>query len=75
MLIAPIVANMEVRGVNVAFVDCDHSAISRRVLSHLNASKHFMVKQVTVDYLFAYGLLEAAGLMLLYPFRKNSRNL
>lgn len=59
MLIAPIVANMEVRGVNVAFVDCDHSAISRRVLSHLNASKHFMVKQVTADYLFAYGLLEA----------------
>ncbi len=59
MLIAPIVANMEVRGVDVAFVDCDHSAISRRVLSHLNASKHFRVKVVTSDYLLAYGQLEA----------------
>jgi len=40
MLIIPLIANMEVKGVNVAFVDNDHSAITARMLSHIEASKH-----------------------------------
>lgn len=59
MLIVPLVANMEVKGVNVAVVDMDASTTSRRMLSHLEASKNLTVRLVVDDYRQAYEQLEA----------------
>lgn len=58
MLVAPLVANMEVRNVSVAFVDQDTSELSSRMLSHLEASPNLRVKMVTPDYREAYSRLE-----------------
>ena len=37
MLIMPLIMTMDVRNVNVAVVDLDHSATSRRIASHIRA--------------------------------------
>ncbi len=58
MLIAPQIANMDVKGVKLAVVDADHSAVSSRILSHLDASPYFKVRLVTADYGTAFNLLE-----------------
>ena len=59
MLIVPLVANMDVKGVNVAVVDMDRSGLSGRMVSHLEASKQLRVRLVVTDYRQAYDLLEA----------------
>lgn len=59
MLIVPLVATMEVKGVNVAVVDMDHSALTSRMLSHLEASKNLRVRMVGTDYREAFDQLEA----------------
>lgn len=58
MLIVPLVTNMEVRGVKVAVVDAEGSSLSRRMLSHLEASKNLRLQSVGSDYNQAYGQLE-----------------
>ena len=58
MLIVPLIANMDVKGVNIALVDSDHSEVSSRLVSHLDASPYFKVKMVTPDYNAAWRLLE-----------------
>lgn len=58
MLIVPLVANMEVKGVSVAVVDMDHSPLAARMLSHLEASKNLQICLVGTDYQEAFGLLE-----------------
>ena len=58
MLIAPIVANMDVKGVSVAFVDHDRSPASARILSHLKASGYFRLRNEGTDYPAAFRLLE-----------------
>ena len=59
MLIVPLVANMDVKGVNVAVVDMDRSGLSGRMVSHLEASKQLRARLVVTDYRQAYDLLEA----------------
>lgn len=49
MLIIPLIANMEVKGVDVAFVDNDHSAVSARMISHLEASRHLRLTDGKAD--------------------------
>jgi ABC-2 type transport system permease protein len=58
MLIAPLVANMEVKGVRVAFVDGDRSDLSRSMMSHIEASNNLSLQMVTHDYREAYHELE-----------------
>ncbi len=58
MLIVPLVANMEVKGVNTAVVDEDRSSLSARMLSHLEASPNLSVQLTTNDYQQAFALLE-----------------
>ena len=58
MLIAPIVANMDVKGVKVAFVDYDGSSLSGKMVSHLDASEYFKVALASPNYEKAYELLE-----------------
>lgn len=59
MLIVPLVANMEVKGVNVAVVDMDHSPLTAQMLSHLEASKNLRVRMVGTDYRKAFSQLES----------------
>lgn len=61
MLIVPLVANMEVKGVNVAVVDMDGSSLTRRMILHLEASKNLNVRLVSKSYRQAYDQLEAGG--------------
>jgi ABC-2 type transport system permease protein len=58
MLVAPLVANMEVKGVRVAFVDGDRSDLSRSMMSHIEASDNLTLQMVTHDYREAYRELE-----------------
>ena len=58
MLIVPLVANMSVSGIRLAFVDRDGSQVSRRILSHLEASDYFKVRMVTSDSRRAFEALE-----------------
>ena len=50
MLIVPLVANMEVKNVNVAVVNHDHSLVSQRMISHLQASPNLRVRLITENY-------------------------
>lgn len=59
MLIVPLVANMEVKGVNVAVVDMDGSPLTVQMLSHLEATPNLSVRHVGTEYRVAYDLLES----------------
>ena len=59
MLIVPLVATMEVKGVDVAVVDLDGTPTTRRMMSHLEASESLRLRSVGADYREAYELLEA----------------
>ena len=43
MLVVPLVANLDVKNVSVAVVDNDHSQLSRRIVSDINASPYLNV--------------------------------
>ncbi len=71
MLIAPLVATMDVKGVEGAFVDQDQTEVSRRILSHIEASQSLKVRLVTDDYTQAFSLLEQnkADVIITVPVR------
>ena len=58
MLIMPLVMTMDVRNVNVAVVDLDHSATSRRIASHIRASEYLSFTVATSDFQLAMKHLE-----------------
>lgn len=47
MLVVPLVANLDVKNVNVAVVDNDHSSISRRIVSDIGHSGYLTVTSVS----------------------------
>lgn len=47
MLVIPLVANLDVRNVNVAVVDNDHSQLSRRIISDMGHSDFLTVSSVS----------------------------
>ena len=58
MLIMPLIMTMDVRNVNVVVVDQDLSTISRRIVSHIEASDYFTLIGVTSEFERAMGYLE-----------------
>lgn len=46
MLVLPLVANLDVRNVNVAIIDNDHSQLSRRIISDMDASEWLIVTDI-----------------------------
>ena len=58
MLIAPLVATMEVKNVRVAVVDMDSSLSSQRLISHIQASDNLRIVMTGKDYTRAFALLE-----------------
>lgn len=46
MLVIPLVANLDVKNVNVAIVDEDHSPLARRIISDIDHSEFLTIKSV-----------------------------
>lgn len=58
MLIMPLIMTMDVKNVNVALVDFDHSTISRRIATNIEASEYLTLKYNLNDYQYILSQLE-----------------
>lgn len=58
MLLMPLIMTMDVRNVNVAVVDLDRSTTSRRISSHIDASKYLTLTKTSSEYILAMEALE-----------------
>ncbi|MDE6556690.1 MAG: ABC transporter permease [Duncaniella sp.] len=69
MLVIPLVANLDVKNVNIAVVDLDHSQLSRRIISDLGVAEALTVVEVTGSHPEAMDLIEngRADLILTLP--------
>jgi ABC-2 type transport system permease protein len=83
LILLPLAANYEVKNVNVAFVDHDHSSYSQKLIAKVYASKYFTPVQYTGSYKDATRLIEQnkADIILEIPYgfednliRNNSGN-
>lgn len=69
MLIIPLVANLDVKNVNVAVVDNDHSQLSRRMVSDISAAESLTVSEVCSTHAEAMSAIEkgSADVVLTIP--------
>ena len=58
MLLMPLIMTMDVKNVNVALVDADHSSTSRRMASHIEVSSYLTLVQNTSEFNEAMMALE-----------------
>src|SRR6478609_2702029 len=58
MIILPFAANFEVKNINVAFVDHDHSSYSRKLVDKIGASGYFRIVDNSSSYTEALKLIE-----------------
>ena len=58
MLIMPLIMTMDVKNVNVALVDFDHSTTSRRIATNIEASEYLTLKYNLNDYQYVLSQLE-----------------
>lgn len=54
LLILPLAADYEVKNVNIAIVDNDHSAYSQKLVSEIAASKYFYITDYSTSYNKSY---------------------
>ena len=59
MNVVPRIATQEVKNLNMAIIDCDHSVLSARLTQKLSSSGFFNLYATCPNYESAYGLLEA----------------
>jgi len=75
LIILPLAANFEVKNINIAFVDSDHSSYSQQLINKIASSGYFRVVGNTTAYTDALRLIEKneADLMLEIPhgFERN----
>lgn len=75
LLILPLAANYEVKNVNVAVIDNDHSSYSQKLISKITASGYFKLTGYDFSFKQAYQLIEKdqADLILEIPhgFERN----
>ncbi|HTJ48474.1 MAG TPA: ABC transporter permease [Cyclobacteriaceae bacterium] len=75
LLILPLAADYEVKNINIAIVDHDHSAYSRSLISKITASGYFKLSGYNATFNDAYKLIEKdeADLVLEIPtgFERN----
>jgi ABC-2 type transport system permease protein len=75
LLILPLAANYEVRNINVAVVDNDHSSYSQKLITKITASGYFKLTGYDFSFKQAYRLIESddADLILEIPhgFERN----
>lgn len=58
MLVIPLVANLDVKNVNVAVVDNDRSLLSRRIISDMGATDALTLVSISGNHSQAMGLIE-----------------
>ena len=58
MNVVPRIATQEVKNLNTAVIDCDHSALSRRLTQKLSSSGFFNLYALCDNYTEAYNLLQ-----------------
>ena len=58
MNVVPRIATQEVKNLNIAVIDCDHSTLSSRLTQKLQASLFFKLYAVCPNYQAAYDLLQ-----------------
>ena len=75
LLILPLAANYEVKNINIAVVDHDHSTYSQKLISTISASKYFNLAGYDAGFKQAFHLIEkdTADLILEIPagFERN----
>jgi ABC-2 type transport system permease protein len=75
LIILPLAANYEVKNINIAIIDNDHSSWSQKLISKITASGYFRLTGYDNSYKQAYRLIEsdAADLILEIPhgFERN----
>ncbi len=71
LIILPLAADYEIKNINIAVVDQDHTPLSRELVNRITASGYFRLQQYTHDYQQAFSLLESdkADLVLEIPPR------
>ena len=52
------IATQEVKNLNMAVIDCDHSTLSARLVQKMSASEYFNLYSVCNNYEQAYDLLQ-----------------
>jgi ABC-2 type transport system permease protein len=69
LLVLPFAANFEIKNINVAFVDLDHSDFSRKLVGKVAASNYFSISGYTQSYSDAYDLIarDQADIILEIP--------
>ena len=77
LIILPLAANYEVKNVNVAVIDNDHSSYSQKLISKITASGYFKLTGYDFSFKQAYRLIEsdAADLILEIPQDRKSTRL
>lgn len=58
MNVVPRIATQEVKNLNMAVIDCDHSTLSARLVQKMSASEYFNLYSVCNNYEQAYDLLQ-----------------
>lgn len=58
MIVMPMAMNMEIKDVNVAIVDADHSDYSRKLVDKIGASNYFNLKNIFSSYAEALDKIE-----------------
>jgi ABC-2 type transport system permease protein len=75
LIILPLAANYEVKNINIAVIDNDHSSWSQKLITKITASGYFKLTGYDYSYKQAYRLIEsdAADLILEIPhgFERN----
>ena len=59
MNVVPRIATQEVKNLNIAVIDCDHSTLSSRLTQKLQASEFFNLYATSPNYTQAYDMLQA----------------
>src|SRR5215813_12696610 len=60
LLILPLAANYEVKNINIAVVDHDHSPVSQQLISKITSSGYFKLVDYNASYKEAFPLIEGA---------------
>lgn len=71
MLLMPLIMTMDVRNVNIAIVDLDHSSMSHRIASHINASEYLSLAQSTAEYPLALEALKHGDIDIIVEIPSN----
>src|SRR5688572_2862964 len=69
LMILPLAADYEIKNINIAVVDHDHSTYSRRLITTITASGYFRLTGISSSYDEAFALIEQdkADLLLEIP--------